>query len=76
MPLTWEGSTAVGATQRRGADLRQHHVVRIPPHEAVVLNSKDKVPYWVVFYVWRMWSGEERRGEERGSSYVLPIAVS
>jgi phosphatidylinositol 4-kinase len=30
-----------------GFALRGHHVVRIPPQEAVVLNSKDKVPYLI-----------------------------
>ncbi|KAG7307923.1 hypothetical protein JYU34_006539, partial [Plutella xylostella] len=28
---------------------RQHHVLRIPPHAAAVLNSKDKAPY--IIYV-------------------------
>eukprot|EP00051_Salpingoeca_urceolata_P006651 m.87996 g.87996 ORF g.87996 m.87996 type:complete len:849 (-) comp14925_c1_seq1:48-2594(-) len=32
---------------RQGAGVSDHHVVRIPPHEAVILNSKEKVPYMI-----------------------------
>eukprot|EP00039_Didymoeca_costata_P019725 m.338689 g.338689 ORF g.338689 m.338689 type:complete len:708 (-) comp18505_c0_seq1:90-2213(-) len=31
------------------ANNKDHHIVRIPPHEAAVLNSRDRVPY--VIYV-------------------------
>ncbi|KNC73218.1 hypothetical protein SARC_14223, partial [Sphaeroforma arctica JP610] len=30
------------------SDSRQHHIVRVPPTESVILNSKDRVPFMIL----------------------------
>lgn len=53
LPLCTGGSYAIGSPKNKATGLTasgrppvvEHHVVRFPPHEAAILNSRDRVPY-------------------------------
>mmetsp|Transcript_25965 Transcript_25965/g.68120 ORF Transcript_25965/g.68120 Transcript_25965/m.68120 type:complete len:843 (+) Transcript_25965:185-2713(+) len=42
-----DGSTGVLSPARKSTRSKDHHVVRFPPQEAALLNSRDRVPYLV-----------------------------